>query len=197
MKYATGIETKKRIIDAAFNLMASRGFDAVSIDDIMKSIGKTKGSFYVHFHNKEELLYEIMETRLDRGYNQLVDEVLGELSKEPCHVRAILEKITKKIYSGLGIDRLTWTSFFYHLLIHSPKNEVVHKWLKANTEQWSSLLNLIVKKGQELGQIRTDVDAKVITNIMMGIVMGYDILFMIDWHVHEEEINQIHDWMFV
>lgn len=197
MKYATGIETKKRIIDAAYQLMAYRGFDAVSIDDIMKSIGRTKGSFYVHFHSKEELLYEVMETRLDRGCNELTDEIFRELSKGPCRVRPLLEKITEKIYSSLGADRLTWTSAFYHLLIHSQKDEVVQKWLKANAEQWSSLINHVVKKGQELGQIRTDVDAQVITNMMMGIVIGYDILYMIDHHVNEEEVNLIHDWMFV
>ncbi|MBA4602632.1 TetR/AcrR family transcriptional regulator [Thermoactinomyces mirandus] len=197
MKYATGIETKKRIVDAAFKLMAHRGFDALSIDDIMKSIGRTKGSFYVHFNSKEELLYEIMETRLDRGYNQLADEILEELSREPCQVRPLLEKITKEVYSSLGENRLTWTSAFYHLLIHSRKNEVVQTWLKSNAEQWSSLLNHVVEKGQETGQIRTDVDAQVITNMMMGIVMGYDILYMIDRPVNDEEVNLIHDWMFV
>ncbi|MGA8941611.1 MAG: TetR/AcrR family transcriptional regulator [Thermoactinomyces sp.] len=197
MKYATGIETKKRIVDAAFRLMACQGFDAVSIDDIMKSIGRTKGSFYVHFHSKEELLHEVMETRLDRGYRQLADEISRELSEQPCQVRPLLEKVTERIYSSLSPDRLTWTSAFYHLLILSQKKEVVQKWLIANTEQWSSLINHIVKKGQELGQIRTDVDARIMTNVMMGIVMGYDILFMIDRHVNKEEINLIYDWMFV
>ncbi|MDP1420159.1 TetR family transcriptional regulator [Peribacillus simplex] len=43
MKYTTGEETKKKMIDSAFQLLADKGYDARSIDEIMKGAGKTKG----------------------------------------------------------------------------------------------------------------------------------------------------------
>ncbi|MFC7439712.1 TetR/AcrR family transcriptional regulator [Laceyella putida] len=197
MKYSTGIETKRKIIDAAFQLMADKGFDALSIDDIMTSIGRTKGSFYVHFKSKEELLYEVMRTRLDRGHGQMAEEILKELSKDNCNVRAILEKVTAEIRESSGEDRLTWAFAFYHLLIHSRKNEFVREWLETNADQWSNFLSMIVKRGQELGQIRTDVDTQTLTNMCMGIVLGYDILFMLNPHIDVSEVNHIHDWIFI
>ncbi|MFC7442058.1 TetR/AcrR family transcriptional regulator [Laceyella putida] len=197
MKYSTGIETKRKIIDATFQLMADKGFDALSIDDIMTSIGRTKGSFYVHFKSKEELLYEVMRTRLDRGHGQMAEEILEELSKDSCNVRSILEKVVAEIYANSGEDRLTWAFAYYHLLIHSRKNEFVREWLETNADQWSTFLNMIVKRGQELGQIRTDVDTQTITNICMGIVVGYDILFMLRPQIDFSEVNHIHDWMFI
>ncbi|MFC7442931.1 TetR/AcrR family transcriptional regulator [Laceyella putida] len=197
MKYSTGKETKRKIIDATFQLMADKGFDALSIDDIMTSIGRTKGSFYVHFKSKEELLYEVMRTRLDRGHGQMAEEILKELSKDNCNVRAILERVTDEIHSSSGQNRLTWAFAFYHLLIHSRKNEFVREWLESNEDQWSNFLRMIVKRGQELGQIRTDVDTQTITNMCMAIVVGYDILFMLNPQIDFSEVNHIHDWMFV
>jgi AcrR family transcriptional regulator len=197
MKSSTGIETKRKILDATFQLMADKGFDALSIDDIMTSIGRTKGSFYVHFKSKEELLYEVMRTRLDRGHDRMTEEIPKELTKDKCNVRAILEKVIAEIHASSGNDRLTWAFAYYHLLIHSRKDEFVRVWLEANADQWSSFLNIIVKRGQELGQIRTDVDTQTITNMLMGIVVGYDILFMVKPQIDVSEVYHIHDWMFV
>jgi AcrR family transcriptional regulator len=132
MKYSTGIETKRKIIDATFQLMADKGFDALSIDDIMTSIGRTKGSFYVHFKSKEELLYEVMRTRLDRGYSHMAEEIRAELSKDTCNVRSILEKVTAEVHASAGEDRLTWAFAYYHLLIHSRKDEFISKWWETN-----------------------------------------------------------------
>jgi hypothetical protein len=64
-------------------------------------------------------------------------------------------------------------------------------------EEWSTFLNMIVKRGQELGQIRTDVDTQTITNMCMGIVLRYDILFMFKPQIDVSEVNHIHDWMFI
>ncbi|MFC7440289.1 TetR/AcrR family transcriptional regulator [Laceyella putida] len=197
MKYSTGIETKRKIIDAAFQLMADKGFDAVSIDDIMTSIGRAKGSFYVHFKSKEELLYEVMRIRLDRGHGQMAEEILKELFKDNCNVRAILERVTAEVHVSSGEDYLTWAFAYYHLLTHSRKDEFVREWLETNADQWSAFLNMIVKRGQELGQIRTDVDTQTITNMCMGIVLGYDILFMFKPRIDVNEVYHIHDWMFI
>lgn len=197
MKYSTGKETQKKIINTTFELIADKGFDALSIDDIMSTIGRTKGSFYVHFKSKEALLYEVMQTRLDRGYNQISDEIIQELSKETCNVRAVIEKVTEDIYLSLGEDRLTWTSVYYHLLIYSRKNEFVREWFKKSADQWSSFLSTIIRRGQELGQIRTDIETQTITNMFMGILMGYDILYILNPQIDVREVLKIHDWVFL
>ncbi|PRZ15320.1 TetR family transcriptional regulator [Laceyella sediminis] len=197
MKYSTGKETKRKIIETAFQLMADKGFDALSIDEIMKHIGRTKGSFYVHFKSKEEMLYELMRTRLDRGYGHMAAEIKEELSLDNCDVRAILEKVTAKIYASLGDDPLTWTATFYQLVIYSRKDETVREWLELNFNQWSEFLHIIVERGQELGQICSDMDTQTITNLLMGIVLGYEILYMLKPQVDMTEVLKIHDWLFV
>src|SRR3954463_10394706 len=48
-------ETKATIIRTAARLFRERGFDAVSINDVMTAAGLTVGGFYRHFESKEAL----------------------------------------------------------------------------------------------------------------------------------------------
>jgi TetR/AcrR family transcriptional regulator, transcriptional repressor for nem operon len=51
-------QTRARIVECARRMFNRYGFEAVSIDQIMASAGLTRGGFYHHFANKEELYSE-------------------------------------------------------------------------------------------------------------------------------------------
>src|ERR1700688_2949242 len=57
-------KTRQEILRVAFVEVFSRGFQGVSVDDIVKKTSLTKGAFYHHF-----------PTKLDLGY-ALVDDVI-------------------------------------------------------------------------------------------------------------------------
>jgi AcrR family transcriptional regulator len=48
-------KTRARIVDSARVLFNRHGFESVSIDDVMKRAGLTRGGFYHHFSSKESL----------------------------------------------------------------------------------------------------------------------------------------------
>jgi AcrR family transcriptional regulator len=48
-------QTRARIVEAARRLFNRRGFEQVTIDQIMAAAGLTRGAFYHHFHSKNEL----------------------------------------------------------------------------------------------------------------------------------------------
>ena len=47
--------TRQLIIDAAARAFAERGFDGVSLNDLILASGMSKGAFYFHFSSKEEV----------------------------------------------------------------------------------------------------------------------------------------------
>ena len=47
--------TRARVVESARRLFNRHGFEQVSIDDVMKGAGLTRGGFYKHFAAKEEL----------------------------------------------------------------------------------------------------------------------------------------------
>jgi TetR/AcrR family transcriptional repressor of nem operon len=48
-------ESKTRLLDAALQVIRTKGYEATTVDEVCESAGLTKGSFFHHFGGKEEL----------------------------------------------------------------------------------------------------------------------------------------------
>ncbi len=55
---ARALVTRAALLDAALKVIRSKGYSATTVDDICAAAGMTKGSFFHHFSNKEELAVE-------------------------------------------------------------------------------------------------------------------------------------------
>ena len=87
-------QSRERILSSAYKLFSSRGYDNVSINEVMADAGMTRGGFYSHFTNKNELyreaiLYAAKASRARRPKPGDIDEkewvlklLHGYLSKE-------------------------------------------------------------------------------------------------------------------
>ena len=63
---AKALNTRAQILQAAERLFLSKGYEAVTIDEICAEEQLTKGAFYYHFRSKEEILSLMFIPRLDR-----------------------------------------------------------------------------------------------------------------------------------
>ncbi len=48
--------TKRKIIEAATELISENGLDAINVEDITNKAGVSKGTFYTYFKKKEEII---------------------------------------------------------------------------------------------------------------------------------------------
>ena len=55
-RLAKSNENKNKIIEVALKLINEKGFDNVSVSEITKEAGVSKGAFYIHFESKEDLI---------------------------------------------------------------------------------------------------------------------------------------------
>lgn len=62
--------TKQLIIDEAYKLFYQHGFKTTSIEKIMKASALTKGAFYHHYKNKEELGLEVIAQKLEKRVHE-------------------------------------------------------------------------------------------------------------------------------
>ena len=78
-------ENKQTILTAAGRLFRERGFDAVTVTDIMKSAGLTHGGFYGYFKSKDDLIAQTLaELKIenDAAKNDVVAQIERYLSPE-------------------------------------------------------------------------------------------------------------------
>jgi TetR/AcrR family transcriptional repressor of nem operon len=53
-------ENRRRILDVASRLFKDKGFEAVSVAEVMKAAGMTHGGFYGHFTSKDDLVAQTL-----------------------------------------------------------------------------------------------------------------------------------------
>ncbi|WP_223521579.1 TetR/AcrR family transcriptional regulator [Pseudomonas sp. GL-B-19] len=73
---------RDRILDAAMELFATRGFQAVGLRDLASYLGLHAGSLYHHIDNKQALLFELIEF----GLLDLLQETKRRMknARSPC-----------------------------------------------------------------------------------------------------------------
>lgn len=59
------LETRARLIAAAEAIIADVGFEALRVDDVVRRAGTAKGTFFVHFKDKDGLMDLIIGPRID------------------------------------------------------------------------------------------------------------------------------------
>lgn len=60
-------ERRTEILDAAQRLFMSRGYDATTVNDLIKDVGLSKGAFYHHFASKDEVLRALVWRMAEQG----------------------------------------------------------------------------------------------------------------------------------
>ncbi len=74
--------TRAKIVESARVLFNRHGFEQVSIDDVMERAGLTRGGFYNHFTNKDELYAEAVRSFISCNPLSQVDPSTG-IAPEP------------------------------------------------------------------------------------------------------------------
>jgi AcrR family transcriptional regulator len=54
------IHTRQELLNAARRIFARDGFEGAGLQDIAESAGKTRGAFYAHFKDKEDLFFALI-----------------------------------------------------------------------------------------------------------------------------------------
>jgi AcrR family transcriptional regulator len=97
--------TREHLYDQAMRLFAARGYDAVSVEDIVREAGVARGTFYVHFPRKEDVLIELIR----RSDKHIVGKIAAVKRGKP--LRAALRAATDGFAEGWRDQR--------HLLPHA------------------------------------------------------------------------------
>ena len=159
--------TRQAILLKAFDLIYRNGFQATSIDTIIATTQVTKGAFFYHFKNKEEmglaLINEVIKPRMEESFfNRLPN------SDHPAD----------DIYALMNYLLLTSPDFQVQYgcpmvnLVHevASVSNSLRKALHGVMNQFLQAVRKSVQRGQALGQIRQEVDAGEVAEVIM---MGY------------------------
>ncbi len=161
-------DTRKLITDTAVELFQAKGYENTSVTDICKACGITKGTFYYHFPNKDEITFEFYNRIFQDFSDTLVELLMIPDAKEQLWkvyeftIDRTIRLTPKVLYSLLMADIQNGFDLF------SPYNRPTTDTGSGKTVK---LQIELVKKGQQAGQIRTG-DPETMTHTFNAALIG-------------------------
>lgn len=74
--------TRKQLVDAAREIFARDGFEQARLEDIAAQAGKTRGAFYAHFRDKEDVFFAIFEEDMALDQQRIAPPLSAATSRE-------------------------------------------------------------------------------------------------------------------
>lgn len=159
--------TRGTILQNAFDLIYIRGYQSTSIDDILATTNVTKGAFYYHFANKDQMgLAVINEIIFPEIYQGFIHPLKGS------------EKPAKDVYKM--IRHILFDIPFFKVQNGCPLANLINEMSPLNTD-FSEALNKIsdkcieslkdsFKHGRKAGKIRSGINEE---GVAYFILSGY------------------------
>ncbi len=164
------VETRQKIYEAAKSLMDKHGYDSVSIDDIVREAGVARGSFYVYFLSKEDLLvYLVLE---GAGTMQLqITDVWNNLDKNLPAVDLIVAIACYicELTQSIGVDIMRTV---YKIFIERRQTDIKSELCFDMPELFTNLYNLGVSRGELKPANTADIAANIKT-ILVGLTFEW------------------------
>src|SRR5687768_7877581 len=86
--------TRDAILLAATRLISVHGYNATSLDDVLRESGVGKGNFYYHFKSKEDLGYAILDKIVDAFLERTLEPCFADADGAPLgQIRCFLDRV--------------------------------------------------------------------------------------------------------
>lgn len=109
-------QTQARLLDAALDAFAERGFYGTSVEDVCERAGFSRGAFYSNFSSKDELVVAL--------YDRQAQRVLDELTELAPHAGTTLDEVLGQLVAAIPADR-RWFLVNAEFALHAVRNPEV------------------------------------------------------------------------
>src|SRR5262245_66406031 len=163
--------TRAAIREAANALFLEHGVDATTVDAICAAAGVSKGTFYLYFHRKEDLLLEYGLQRL-RRIREMLPALLGRGTFRDA-LTAILDEVVRGKDWGrevTGRAILEMGTSAERLPVEAP-----HR-----------LIQPLIEIGQARGEIRRDIPGDALAHFVLRSILGA----LRDWGLGTDAVDR-------
>jgi TetR/AcrR family transcriptional repressor of nem operon len=160
-------ETRMMILRKAFELIYKNGYQSTSIDVIIASTKVTKGAFFYHFKNKDEMgLAVINEVLLPA----MIEGLVKPLSNSTHPARDIYNLVKNLLLENAFLEPRYGCPAGNLTQEMSPVNEEFNKALAQLTDHWQDAIQKSITLGKKAGNIRSAVNGK---QVALFVMSGY------------------------
>jgi TetR/AcrR family transcriptional regulator, transcriptional repressor for nem operon len=162
-------DTREYIINQAYKLFLSSSYEAVSISEISKATGLTKGALYHHFTSKEELFKAVIDKYLpiEKYFNPITELTLKEYIE--VSVKSADDIVHNILNSKPGFIPLSYLALYIDAFRHYPEfAKEKDRLIQGELEK----IKRIIIKAIEDGEVRKDIDPEFMAMNFFSLASG-------------------------
>lgn len=159
--------TQDDLVAVVAQVFLERGYDAASMADLARASGLTKSSFYHHVSGKEQLLRLAVNRALD-ALSGVFDEEAPADGSPVRRLELVLRRTTQVLVAELP---------YVTLLLRLRGNTEVEREALARRRSFDARLAVVVQEAMDAGEIRADVDPRLVTRLLFGMVNS-----VVEWY---------------
>lgn len=169
-------ETRARLLAAAADLFARKGFEGVSIDEIADAADRTSGSVYAHFGSKAALLQAVAE----HHKNQVAAATEAELVARQSDFG--LETLWRNFVDPAGDDGDAWVLLEHELWLFAARQGTASDAQTALADRYAEARHYMAEAVR--AWLGPDADppapAHQIPTLLLGLMLGLEMQRRID-----------------
>ena len=153
-------ERQKEIIKASLEIIAENGIQSLTIKNLSKKIGLVESAIYRHYESKIQILIALLDSIT-------VETKSNDLAEVKSVISVLEKRFENQFFTFTENPALVSVIFAEDLF----QNEVllVEK-TKAKVERSISEMAVMIKVGQQKGEIRNDIDSEQLSIMIIGSV---------------------------
>lgn len=180
----TQLNRKTDILNAAQELFAEKSFEKTTIDEIAKNVGISKGSVYLDFKNKDQILLALAE----RHVLFLTNKLEAQVNSAEAPYLELLRQIFKN--HVINVYDMAFSHMQSHVsLIHTSYH--IKQELNYLVEKWFINIASILEKAEQNGEIKPYSDYKKLAQLiqisLQGFFPPYDLKYS---HNHRTDLKK-------
>jgi TetR/AcrR family transcriptional regulator, fatty acid metabolism regulator protein len=150
------------ILDAAKSAFSEKGFEATSVANIARSARISDGLVYRYFRNKRELLYEVLRKFYERILLDLESQVFKH-DAFAARLEALIRRHLEVFVSDTDLCRLFISEV-------RTASDYEGSSIQELNRRYTSVLIRIVKDAVKAGEVRPDVNPKLLRDVIFGAI---------------------------
>lgn len=156
------------ILDKAIDLFWFKGYNGASMQDVVDSLGLSRSSIYDTFGDKHQLYISALEQYRKQAAGGLIDMVKQSISPLQT-IQQLFEMLSNDSLNTVCNKGCFMTNSTIELAPHDPE---IHKIVKDNMQDIEEAFYNLVKKGQDLGEITNQNDARALARFLFNTISG-------------------------
>lgn len=175
---------QEKIIKVSIPLFDEKGYSETSIQDIVDSLGVTKGTFYYYYKSKQELLKDIILSYIEHILEQQSD-ILADLTKSN------EEKLFNVLHMIISNIRTLKQSarIFIREIRHIKEDNLVE--IKQRRKQFKNNLQHLIDEGIKVGEFKEHLKTNILTLGILGMTNWTYYWYDPDGSVSEQELTEL------